>query len=146
MDINITERFKNNNKRQNFTGVFTAPAMYESGSHRAGTPPSYIKCSDAYIGSVLEPDTIIQKVYLRVTEPFPSGITATVCVNGTDVIVNEPVDTKKFVVSTTEDILVETRGNVKVTFNGSCDEIKEGELAVIYETISIDKKTGSYSA
>ena len=146
--INVTNRFTNQDKRESEAVVVTCPAMIEEGGQRTGTPPTYVGSGDALTAAVIEPDTVVQNVYLIVDEPFPAGTTASVDIAGTTFFADVAVDAKGLTVSTQTDKFFENGQTVTVGFvNGAVDTpIEEGVLRVVIDTLHPSLKNGNYAA
>ena len=143
--VNITARHLNQDKRTAEAIVVTVPAIAQERGGRTLQPPMYYQFGDTLVANVLNAGTIVQKSYLIVEEPFPSGATATVSINGVDVFTDSTIDAKAVVVSTQEDIFVEAGATVEVTINGGTGDIITGKLKVVSEILSTNLTNGNYA-
>ena len=144
MATNITARHLNDQKRTAEAVTVTVPAIAREGGGRTLQPPVYYQYGDDLQASVLNAGTVVQKTYLIVEEAFPASSTVTVSVNGTAVFTDADITAKGLTASTTEDLLIETAGNVVITIGGGTGDITSGKLKVVCEIISTQLKNGNY--
>jgi hypothetical protein len=145
--IGVTNRFLNENKRYAEAVVMTCPAIIDEGSQRANIGPTYITSGDAWTAQTIEPDTIIQKVYLIIDEAFPSGTTVSVDIAGTAYLTDIAADATGMTVSTTEDVYIKNGQTITVgVVNGPAGtEIQTGVARVVVDTVHPNLKNGQYA-
>jgi hypothetical protein len=146
--INVTSRYGNNSKRYAEALVATCPARLDDGGQRTGTPPTYVTSGDSLVSNIIEPNTVVKKVYLRIKEAFPAGTKISVDIAGTAYFTDVAADVEGLTVSTTEDQLYNRGQAVSTAIVNGPDgtEITEGVAEVIVDGVSINLKNGNYSA
>ena len=145
MATNITSRHLNQDKRTAEAIVVTVPAVMQESAGRTLQPPKYYQYGDALVANVLNAGVIVQKTYLIVEEPFPTGATATVNANGITLFTDSTIDAKAVVVSTHEDIFVEAGATIEITINGGTGDITTGKLKVVSEILSTNLTNGNFA-
>jgi len=148
--INTTSRHLNQDKRYGEAITVAQPAVQNKGGGRTNLGPTYYKYGDTQEAYVIPANSIVQKIYLNVTEAFPAGSVVVVNVAGQEAIaVTQSVAAVAFVKSTLEDVLVTDPSKITITITGggtAGDDITSGNLYVVAETIPFLEKNGRYSS
>jgi hypothetical protein len=145
---NVTNLFNNQSKRYAESVVMTCPAMISEGSHRAGTPPTYIQSGDAWTAATVEPDTIIKNAYLIIDEAFPAGATIDVDIAGTAYFTNVAADATGLTVSSVENVHLKNGQTITVSIASGAagTDVITGVARVVLDTVSPSLKNGNYAA
>ena len=145
--ISIGERFNNRDKRFAESVVMTVPALYEEGSPRTGLGDKYITSGDSMTAQIIEPGTILKKLYLIVDEAFPVGTELSVDIAGTTYLSAVDGAATGLTVSTTEDVLLNNKQTISVlVVNGpEGTEITTGVARVVVDSVSTNLKNGNYA-
>ncbi len=141
----ITSRFTNQQKRTAEALTIAFPSMLSEGGGRNGAAPVYLVGGDAYTAQVIEPDTIVKKVYVQIDEAFPAGALLNVNIAGTDFIVAADGTATGMVVSTEEDHFFANGQTVTISVAGVTGNITTGLARVFLDTVSTELKNGNYA-
>ncbi len=143
--VNITARYVNQQKRYAESVVVTVPAMLEAGGGRTNSEPTYIQGGDAITAAVIEPNTLIKKLYVQIDEAFPAGALINVNIAGVDYIVGADGATTGLVVSTEEDNFLKNGQTVTTSITGVSGDVTTGLLRIMIDTLSPNLKNGNYA-
>jgi hypothetical protein len=144
-NINITNRFLNENKRYSENVVVTVPSIITNGGGRSQAQPMYLQGGDTLTASVLEQDTIVAKAYLIVDEVFPVGALGLVTIGGVTVHTGIDLTATGMTVSVTEDTYLPNGGDVVVTVSGITGDVTTGKLRVVLATEHPKLNNGQYA-
>ena len=145
MAVSITGKFLNQDKREFEALTVTLPSVLVPGGGRLQSSPEYVQYGETYVASVTPAKAIGGKSYLYVEEALPSGSLATITVDGNTVFTDVDVATTGLTVSTTEDFLMTTGGDVTIVISGGTGNVTTGELKVVTNYVPFTVKNGRYS-
>jgi hypothetical protein len=143
-NVNVTNKFLNENKRYREDVVVTLPAVLNEGGGRANALPTYVQGGDTHTASVVEADTIVQKAYVIVDEAFAALTTATITIGGVAFFTTVDVATVGLLVSATVDELITAKGDVVITLSGTGDHTV-GKIRVVIAAEHPSLKNGQYA-
>jgi len=143
--VNVTNLFLNENKRYTEAVVVTIPAVLKNGGGRSQAEPVYIQGSDTLAAQVIEPDTLITKAYLNITEAFPAGALINVDIAGNAYFVGADGTLNGVVVSTIEDVHMWQKQTVSITVTGITGDVLTGKAVLILDTIHASLNNGQYA-
>lgn len=144
MSTSITTRFLNQDKRESEALTVTLPAIIEEGGGRANAAIVYAQGGEEYVAAVAPKQSITGKAYIVVEEAFIAGTTADITIGGQALFSAADVAATGIVVSTAEDLLLETGGDVSITLSGSGD-LTVGKLRVIVNYTPYMVKNGRFA-
>ncbi len=145
MATDVTQRFLNQDKREQEAVVMTIPAILKEGGGRTQSSPTYLQGGEALTAQVIEEDTIVTKAYIVVDEAFPTGALLNVNIAGTDFFIGVDGTATGLTVSTTEDQLFANPQTITVSIAGITGDITTGKARVLLETMHGSIRNGRYA-
>ena len=143
--INITERFYNQDKRYAEAVIVTVPSQLMPGGGRTNNPTQFVQGGDELIASVVEPDTLIQKAYLIIEEAFPVGATLSVTIGTDAFFAAADATVVGLSVSLIEDIHSFDPKDAVIVVGGITGDVGFGKAKVVLDTIHPSLKNGMYA-